>query len=85
MPVAVLMGQLAFLAGQLFDDERGAPAPFRVARGEIAADDLAWAGEPARFVVARDGADADGRRYRCQVDVAGRVVATMTLWLTAAS
>ena len=85
MPVAVLMGQLAFLAGRLFDDDRGAPAPFRVTRGEIAADDLAWAGEPARFVVARDGADADGRRFRCQVDVDGRTVATMALWLTEAS
>lgn len=85
MPVAVLMGQLSFLAGQLFDDDRGAPAPFRVARGEIAADDLAWAGEPARFVVARDGVDADGRRFRCRVDVADRTVATMALWLTEAS
>lgn len=84
MPVAMLMGQLAYLAGRLFDDARGAPAPFRVTRGEIAADDLAWAGEPARFVVARDGADADGRRFHCQVDVGGRTVATMALWLTEA-
>lgn len=84
MPVAVLMGQLAFLAGRLFDDDHGAPAPFRVTRGEIAADDLAWAGEPARFVVARDGADGDGRRFRCQVDADGRTVATMALWLTEA-
>lgn len=85
MPVAVLMGQLAFLAGRLFDDDRGAPSPFRVTRGEIAADDLVWAGESARFVVARNGADADGRRFRCQVDVADRTVATMALWLTEAS
>lgn len=84
MPVAVLMGQLSFLAGRLFEDARGAPAPFRVTRGEIAADDLVWAGEPARFVVARDGADAHGRRFRCQVDVDGRTVATMALWLTEA-
>lgn len=83
MPVAVLMGQLAFLAGRLFDDDRGAPAPFRVTRGEIAADDLVWAGETARFVATRDGADADGRRFRCEVDVDGRVVATMALWLVA--
>ncbi len=82
MPVAVLMGQLSYLAGRLFDDDRGAPAPFRVTRGEIAADDLAWAGESARFVVARDGADADGRRFSCHVDVAGRTVAKMALWLT---
>ncbi len=84
MPVAVLMGQLAFLAGRLFDDDRGAPVPFRVTRGEIAADDLAWAGEAARFVVARDGTDADGRRFACEVDVDGRTVATMELWLTEA-
>jgi hypothetical protein len=82
MPVAVLMGQLAFLAGRLFDDDRGAPAPFRVTRGEITADDLAWAGEAVRFVAARDGADADGRRYRCHAEVGERTVAAMTLWLT---
>lgn len=82
MPVAVLMGQLSYLAGRLHDDDAGRPRPFRVARGEIEADDLAWAGESARFTVARAGADAEGRRYACRVEAAGRPVGTMTLWLT---
>ncbi|MDF1521677.1 MAG: hypothetical protein P1P87_02510 [Trueperaceae bacterium] len=85
MPVAVLMGQLAYLAGRLYDDERGEPRPFRVERGEIAADDLAWAGEGARFVAIPDGADAEGRRFRCHVEVGDRTVAAMTLWLTDAA
>jgi hypothetical protein len=85
MPVAVLMGQLAYLAGRLYDDDRGVPVPFRVERGEIAADDLAWAGETARFVAVRDGADADGRRFECHVEVGQRTVAAMTLWLTDAA
>ncbi len=53
-------------------------------RGEIAADDLAWAGERARFRVTSDGADEDGSRFRCSVEAGDRMVGSMTLWLTAA-
>jgi len=84
MPVAVLMGQLSYLAGQLFDAEGTSGrtlAPFRVVRGEIEADDLAWAGERARFRVVRDGSDADGRRFRCSAEANGRSVGQMQLWL----
>jgi hypothetical protein len=82
MPVAVLMGQLSYLAGQLFDAGEGrALAPFRVVRGEIEADDLAWAGERAHFRVVRDGSDADGRRFRCSAEANGRSVGQMQLWL----
>ncbi len=84
LPVAVLMGQLSYLAGRLFVGTRSTDGrPFRVTRGEIAADDLAWAGERARFRVVRDGSDEDGARFRCTVEAGDRTVGSMTLWLTA--
>ncbi len=86
MPVAVLMGQLSYLAGRLFESDGFAGrtlAPFRVVRGEIEADDLAWAGERAHFRVVRDGVDGDGQRFRCSAESNGRSVGEMQLWLDA--
>lgn len=81
LPVAVLMGQLSYLAGRLHD------GPYRVVRGDVAASDLIWAGERAHFRVVRDGISAEGdtrgtHRYRCEAWADDRSVATMTLWLT---
>ena len=80
LPVAVLMGQLSYLAGRLHD------TPFRVVRGEVEASDLVWAGERAVFRVARDGQgdtpETYGtQRYRCEAWAGDRSVAAMTLWL----
>lgn len=80
LPVAVLMGQLSYLAGCLHG------VPYRVVRGEVEASDLVWAGERAVFRVARDGNDDSqgalgGRRYRCEAWAGDRSVAAMTLWL----
>lgn len=80
LPVAVLMGQLSYLAGCLHE------VPYRVVRGEVEASDLVWAGERAVFRVARDGdGDEQGllgsRRYRCEAWAGDRPVAAMTLWL----
>ncbi len=80
LPVAVLMGQLSFLAGRLHDE------PYRVVRGEVEASDLVWAGERARFRVTRDGVGLDddtvgAKRYRCEAWAGDRSVAAMTLWL----
>lgn len=80
LPVAVLMGQLSYLAGRLHDQ------PYRVVRGEVEASDLVWAGERAVFRVARAGngdagATADTQRYRCEAWAGDRAVAAMTLWL----
>jgi hypothetical protein len=85
LPVAVLMGQLSYLAGRLFVGTRSSDTatPYRVTRGEIEADDLAWAGERARFRVVRDGVDEEGDRFRCTVEAGDRTVGAMTLWLTA--
>lgn len=80
LPVAVLMGQLSYLAGRLHQ------GPYRVVRGEVEASDLVWAGERAVFRVARDGVgDTDdtlgSRRYRCEAWAGDRTVASMNLWL----
>ena len=80
LPVAVLMGQLSYLAGCLHE------VPYRVVRGEVEASDLVWAGERAVFRVARDGvgdtqATLGSRRYRCEAWAGDRPVATMALWL----
>lgn len=83
LPVAVLMGQLSYLAGRLFGDP---PRPYRVVRGEVAASDLAWAGETATFRAWRDGEGGapgvDGTpRFTCEALAGDRRVGGMTLWL----
>lgn len=80
LPVAVLMGQLSYLAGRLHE------VPYRVVRGEVEASDLVWAGERAVFRVARDGmgdtVETKGsHRYRCEAWAGDRPVAAMSLWL----
>ncbi len=80
LPVAVVMGQLSYLAGRLHGE------PYRVLRGEVEASDLVWAGERAVFSAVRDGVgghpDVPGAaRYRCRAAAGDRVVGAMTLWL----
>lgn len=85
LPVAVLMGQLSYLAGRFMS------RPYRVTRGDVAAEDLAWAGEPVTFRVRRDGdgrdgdgrddAGAEGPRMACEAIADDRAVGGMTLWL----
>jgi hypothetical protein len=84
LPVAVLMGQLSYLAGQLVSDP---PRPYRVTRGDVEAEDLAWAGESVTFRVRRDGtwrdeAGTEGLRMACEAIADDRSVGGMTLWLT---
>jgi hypothetical protein len=83
LPVAVLMGQLSYLAGRLYGDP---PQPYRVVRGEVSASDLAWAGESVRFRAhpepPRSGEDEGlGDRYACEAIAGDRRVGGMTLWL----
>lgn len=78
LPVAVLMGQLAYLAGQIVADE---PRPFRVRRGLIEASDLCWSDETARFRAQRTRADACERQFSCTAYANDRQVGAMTLWL----
>lgn len=81
LPVAQLMGQLSYLAGRLVD---GGARPYRVVRGEIEADDLAWAGERATFRVRRVEAAPDAGADHCFDCVAladEREVGRMRLWI----
>lgn len=82
LPVAVLMGQLSYLAGRLM------PGRFRVTWGEVSAQDLAWAGERVRFEAVRVGSEPRGVRFHCRAEAgaAGEVreVGAMDVWLTPA-
>lgn len=78
LPVAVLMGQLAYLAGQLVAD---GPSPFQVLRGQVEASDLCWAGERVRFRVERGKAQASSGRFSCRAYANERPVGEMELWL----
>ncbi len=82
LPVAVLMGELSYLAGLLM------PGRFRVARGHVRASDLAWAGERVYFEARRDGRAPEGLRFRCHARAGegseAREVGAMELWLVPA-
>ena len=78
LPVAVLMGQLSYLASQIIASE---PRPFRVVKGVVEADTLLWAHNPVRFRAERVGSDAALRRYRCAAFSHDAEVAGMDLWL----
>lgn len=76
LPVAILMGQLAYLAGQLVDE---APRPFRIVHGLVEADDLAWAGESVRFRVVRTHREGAELSFSCEASAGGRPVGSMHL------
>jgi hypothetical protein len=81
LPVAQLMGQLSYLAGRLVD---GGTRPYRVVRGEIEADDLAWAGERAVFRVRRAAHVPDAAAdhvFDCVALADDREVGRMRLWI----
>jgi hypothetical protein len=87
LPVAQLMGQLSYLAGRLVG---GGARPYRVVRGEIEADDLAWAGERATFRVRRVEAASDANAapdagadhcFDCVALADEREVGRMRLWI----
>ncbi len=78
LPVAVLMGQLSYLAGQVVADE---PTPFRVVKGIVEADTLLWAREPIRFRADRVEVNGALQHYRCAAFSRDKQVAGMDLWL----
>lgn len=78
MPVAILMGQLAQLAGMGLGD---GPVPYRVVRGRVEAQDFCWAGEPARFEVTPTAGDGGLHTFRCTAHASGRLTGSMDLTL----
>lgn len=76
LPIALVMGQLSYLAGQLMG------TPYRVTRGSVHANDLCWAGEKIRFSARRLGSEGDLHHYVCLAETTEkREVGRMDLWL----
>lgn len=75
LPVAMLMSQLSYLAGQVMGQ------PYFVPKGLVEANDLCWADKEVTFradLVAIEGITA---RFHCTAAVEGQVVGQMTVWL----
>jgi len=75
MPVALLMGQLARLAGQALE------GPFRVAQARVQARDFCWADESARFMVEPATLAASQVVFHCEAQANDRTVGQMQLFL----
>lgn len=78
LPVAVLMGQLAYLAGRELAE---AGLRYRVLEGQIEASDLCWAGEEIALRAERLAQKGHERIYLCTARVGEREVGRMTLRL----
>lgn len=75
MPVAILMGQLARLAGEAFG------GAFHIHEASVQASDFCWAGEAATFEVAPSRVSALRTTYVCSAHANDRLVGQMTLTL----
>jgi 3-hydroxymyristoyl/3-hydroxydecanoyl-(acyl carrier protein) dehydratase len=75
LPVAMLMSQLSYLAGQIMGQ------PYFVPKGLVEANDLCWADKEVTFradLVAIEGITA---RFSCTASLEGRIVGEMSVWL----
>jgi 3-hydroxymyristoyl/3-hydroxydecanoyl-(acyl carrier protein) dehydratase len=75
LPVAMLMSQLSYLAGQIMGQ------PYFVPKGLVEANDLCWADKEVTFradLVAIEGITA---RFNCTASIEGQVVGQMSVWL----
>jgi hypothetical protein len=76
LPVAVLMGQLSYLAGQLV---LPAEQTYRVLEGQIEAEDLCWAGETIVLRAELLKAEDRVQTFLCTGKVGEREVGRMVL------
>lgn len=74
-PVALLMDQLAQVA------ERAVPGPSYIARGEVSASRLCWAGEEAVFTMRKLKEGAAETQFAGDIRSQDADVGTMRLWL----
>jgi predicted thioesterase len=75
LPVAMLMSQLSYLAGQIMGQ------PYFVPKGLVEANDLCWADKEVTFradLVAIEGITA---RFNCTASIEGQTVGQMNVWL----
>lgn len=75
MPVAILMGQLAQLAGEAFGGR------FHIREASVQASDFCWAGEAARFEVTPERVTALHTTYACTAYANNRTIGQMQLVL----
>jgi 3-hydroxymyristoyl/3-hydroxydecanoyl-(acyl carrier protein) dehydratase len=75
MPVAILMGQLAQLAGEAFGGR------FHIREASVQASDFCWAGEAARFEVTPERVTALHTTYACAAYANDRTIGQMQLVL----
>jgi hypothetical protein len=73
MPVAILMGQLADLAGQAFGQ------PFHITDARVQASDFCWAGESARFEVTASLTTPWATSFTCAAFADERAIGQMEL------
>ena len=83
LPVAVVMSGLSGLAGELLRRRVGnAAVRYLVARGEVRAESLAYAGERVTFSAHRHGGEGRDHHFSCEASVGERLVGVMELTLT---
>jgi hypothetical protein len=84
VPVAVLMHALSRVAGRAFRSRGGGCAgPYRVERGDIRADRLAFAGEELSLRARRLADDGGRARFDCTATRGAEPVGSMSVWLSA--
>lgn len=74
-PVALLMDQLAQVAESFVEE------PSYIARGEVTAAQLCWAGEEAVFTMTKLHAHPDEAHFEGGICSNGADIETMKLWL----
>lgn len=75
LPVAMLMSQLSYLAGQVIG------RPYFVPKGLVEANDLCWAEKEVTFRAELMAMEENTARFRCTAAIEGQVVGQMNVWL----
>ncbi len=77
LPVAMLMSQLSYLAGQVMGQ------PYFVPKGLVEANDLCWADKEVIFRAELMAMEGNSSRFSCSASIEGQVVGHMSVWLEA--
>lgn len=77
IPVAKLMGQLSYMAGQVFGK------PYWYKRGIVEANNLCWAGQKVHFRVDLIEHSGNTAVFNCHASVENEIVGKMSVWLSA--
>jgi 3-hydroxymyristoyl/3-hydroxydecanoyl-(acyl carrier protein) dehydratase len=75
LPVAMLMSQLSYLAGQIMGE------PYFVPKGLVEANDLCWADKEVIFRAELMAIEGITARFHCTASIEGQTVGQMSVWL----